>query len=244
LAITATMTFLASVFVLLRFLARRKTSVQLDDWICLASLTVAYGFLVATALMVTIGQAGHDQSSYDRHTRQVSIQSYLATDILATSCLSLTKLSILLSYRRIFVVKPAFRRATWVIGGLVFAYFVSANCVVIFPSKPVEDESHTRHSYNAVWVAFCSLNLALDITVLCLPQSIVWRLKMTRQRKIQLSLVFLLGAFVCVASIVRIYFVSELDMDNLTYSLLSVANWNAIEMTTGIICSCLPMMPS
>ncbi|KAL3469686.1 hypothetical protein BJX99DRAFT_251807 [Aspergillus californicus] len=243
------MTFLASVFVLLRFLARRHNSVQWDDWTCLVSLVVAYSFLAATVLMVTIGEAGHHVDHYDQRTVQIFVQSYIATDILAAASFSLTKVSILLFYRRIFAIKSAFRKATWVVAGLIFGFFVSTTCGLIFPSNPVEAEwkpwiPRTHIHYKPFWVSFGCINLALDIAVLALPQPLVWGLKMSRRRKIQLSLTFLLGAFVCVTSIIRISVVARLDMDDQTYSLIPVTTWNAVEVTTGIICACLPMMPA
>lgn len=109
LGVTDAMTFLASVILLLRFLAQRQSSVQWDNWICAVSLVVAYSFLTATGILA------------------------------AASC-SLHMVSILLVYRRIFVIKPAFRKATWVVGCLVFSFFVPTTCSLIFLLNPVKAE--------------------------------------------------------------------------------------------------------
>ncbi|KAL4865153.1 hypothetical protein BDV12DRAFT_175109 [Aspergillus spectabilis] len=249
LAITVSMTFVASVFVLFRLLARRRpTSVQWDDWTCVISLIIAYGFLIATALLVTIGKAGHHIAQFDPHSLMIFCQTFIASDILATSSLSLTKISLLLFYRRIFAIKSSFRIATWITGGLIFGYFVSTTLVLIFSSDPVEGEwkpwlPRTHINYRAFWVAFSCNNIALDVLILSLPQPLIWGLKLSRRRKLQVSLVFLLGAFVCATSILRLRVMIILDMDDLPYSLVPVVYWNAVEVNTGIICACLPMMP-
>lgn len=59
LVVTVVMTFLATIFVLLRFTARRRATLQSDDWVCLGALVVAYAFLITTALLVTIGHGGN-----------------------------------------------------------------------------------------------------------------------------------------------------------------------------------------
>lgn len=220
LVVTIIMIFLASFFVFLRFMQRRRTtSMKGDDWACLVSLIVAYGFTAATVLLVAIGKVGNHTSQFQNDMPkivlfcQVSLpptarnlthhltpnQLFMATDILAAASQSLAKVSVLLFYRRIFAVNKAFNLATWVIGLIVFGWFVSTTCGLIFASNPVEGEwnkwiPHTHINYKAFWVSYGSINLALDIAILCLPQPLIWKLKLSRRRKEQLSVVFLLGA--------------------------------------------------
>lgn len=59
LVVTVVMTFLATIFVIMRFMARRRASLQSDDWVCLGGLVVAYALLITTALLVTIGHGGN-----------------------------------------------------------------------------------------------------------------------------------------------------------------------------------------
>ncbi|KAL4785499.1 hypothetical protein BJX76DRAFT_356054 [Aspergillus varians] len=242
------MTFLASIFVLLRCLGNWKTSIQIDDWICLLSLVVAFGFVICNILLVTIGKAGHHANEYDMQTIQDFTTTYIALDIMAVGSLCLTRVSILFFYRRLFSIKRVLRVATWIGCGLQFAYFVSTSCGIIFASRPVHAEwqpwlPHTHINYKAFWISFSCIGMAFDLLVLALPQPFIWNLKLPRRRKLQVSFIFMLGVLVCFTSVYRLYVVATLDMDDLTYSLMPVVVWNAIEMTTGIICACLPMMP-
>ncbi|KAL2821272.1 hypothetical protein BDW59DRAFT_164303 [Aspergillus cavernicola] len=194
------MTFVASFFVLLRFLARQRTSVHLDDWICLISLIIAFAFVICNALLVTIGKAGYHIDQYDNLTIQKFTQVYIALDIMAVSSLCLTKVSIIFFYKRVFSIIKTFRVATWIVYCLLFGYFISTSCGIVFASDPVEAEwkpwlPHTHIHHKAFWISFSCINMALDILVLALPQPLVWDLKLPLRRKLQVSSNFLLGGW-------------------------------------------------
>ncbi|KAL4928318.1 uncharacterized protein BDV17DRAFT_291806 [Aspergillus undulatus] len=248
LALSVSMVSIASLFVVLRFLARRKSSVSWDDWACLSSLLVAFGFLICTSLLVTIGKGGYHIAPYDKPTLQGHSQIYIALDIMAVASLCLTKVSIVLFYRRVFSINNTFNVATWILNGILFAYFISTSCGLIFASDPVEAEwktwlPRTHINYKAFWISFSCINICLDIVVLALPQPLIWKLQLPLRRKLQVSLIFLLGACVCFTSIYRLYVVATLDMNDLTYSSMPVVVWNAVELSASIICACLPMLP-
>ncbi|GKZ26523.1 hypothetical protein AbraIFM66951_002759 [Aspergillus brasiliensis] len=277
LVVTVMMTVLATVFVMVRFFARRRASVEWDDWVCLAALVVGYAFMITTALLVTIGHGGNHMIQFysDLAKAQPFVQTFIGTDVLAAAGLALAKLSVLLFYRRIFAINRAFSIATWILGAIVVGWFISTACGLIFASHPVVGEwqpwvAHSHIAYKPFWITYGVLNLVLDIVILALPQLLVWKLNLSKARKRQLSLVFLLGAFICVASIIRVIVVAELDMNDesckafspgplilshippnlMTFcglpldSLLLVALWNVIELDCAIICACLPMIPT
>lgn len=88
--------------------------------------------------------------------------------------------------------------ATWVVGLIVVGWFLSTTLLLIFPSDPIEAEwkpwiPHTNIDHKAFWITFSSINMTLDIVILCLPQPMIWKLNLSRRRKQQLSVVFLLG---------------------------------------------------
>ncbi|KAE8374945.1 hypothetical protein BDV26DRAFT_283842 [Aspergillus bertholletiae] len=199
LGIGSMMTFLSTLLVTARFLSRWFTwSVKWDDWACLGALIFAYGFLTTTALVATVGRAGYHLDQYNYSVLERYLQIALANNVLYNVSISLTKLSILLFYRRIFAISKGFRIAIWVVGGVVAGYFVSAVCGLIFAASPVEAQwkvwlPHTTINNKPFWVSMGIINALLDFTLLCLPQPLVWRLHQTQRRKILLSMVFLLG---------------------------------------------------
>lgn len=65
LAIAGVFSFLSAVSVSIRFLQRRIIrNVWWDDWSILASLILAFGVLITTALVATLGGAGYHIQTY------------------------------------------------------------------------------------------------------------------------------------------------------------------------------------
>ncbi|KAL4815061.1 hypothetical protein BDW67DRAFT_176582 [Aspergillus spinulosporus] len=248
--ITAMVTFLATIFVGLRLASRILTvKIKSDDWVCLASLIFAYATLTTTVLIGTVGRSGWDITQYDRLTLERRSKIVLANNCLYNTTVSLAKISILLFYRRIFTTSKTFLAATWVMGGLVLGYWLSCIFGLIFAYNPVQAQwkswlPHTSINNQAFWMAMGIINIVYDITILCMPQPLVWSLQMTRRRKILLSGVFALGGFVCVTSIVRVYYLSWTQIDNITYTLYLAGIWTAVETNLSVICACLPTLPN
>lgn len=75
LSVTATMTFLSTVAVILRFTSRMLTlSVRWDDWACLGALIVAYGFLICGVILATECHAGYHVWLYSLPTLEKYMQ--------------------------------------------------------------------------------------------------------------------------------------------------------------------------
>ncbi|KAL4734467.1 hypothetical protein BDV11DRAFT_212752 [Aspergillus similis] len=248
--ITAMMTFLATVFVSLRLASRILTlKLKADDWICLAALIFEYAAVTITVLTSTVGRSGWDITQYDPITLERRSKIVLANNCLYNTTISLVKISILLLYRRIFTTSRTFLAATWVMGGLVVGYWLSCIFGLIFAYSPVQAQwkswlPHTSINNKAFWMAIGIINIVYDIAILCMPQPLVWSLQMSRRRKILLSGVCSLGGFVCVTSIVRVYYLSWIQTDNITYTFYLAGIWTAVDINMSIICACLPTLPS
>lgn len=49
---------------------------------------------------------------------------------------------------------------------------------------------------------------------------------------------------VCISSIVRLCYLSQIDNNDITYTLVAVGNWTSVETPLAVICACLPILPS
>ena len=131
------------------------------------------------------------------------------------------KFSLLLLYVRLFPT-PWIRRTSLAISIFVCAQMVISTGVFIFACLPVQyywDRSIPGGhciNYELFYILTAVLNTLTDIIVLVMPLGVVWNLNITRAKKVGLSIVFLIGGFTCVASIVRIVFLNELDPYNIT----------------------------
>ncbi|KAI9652977.1 MAG: hypothetical protein M1831_006306 [Alyxoria varia] len=228
LGLAGMMTFISTVCMGLRFASRRLAlSTSWDDWTCFGSLVFAYGFLVCTGLAATVGRAGHHAWEFDAETFVKYSQIQLATNVLYTASISLSKISILLLYRRLFYIVDSFCACTWVVGGFVVAFFFASTFGLVFSFSPVEAQwkfwlPHSTINLKRFWLSMSIVNLLLDVVVLSMPQARVWKLRQTMKRKMSLSAVFLLGGLVCIASILRIASIDSIDLNDLTCKLVVI----------------------
>ncbi|KAL8660248.1 MAG: hypothetical protein Q9202_006740 [Teloschistes flavicans] len=89
------------------------------------------------------------------------------------------------------------------------------------------------------------MNVVTDVLILSLPIPIVWSLHLERSKKIGVCALFLLGGFVCVTSIVRLYYLEAVDSGHgvdPTWENVNAAIWSCVEPCIGIVCACLPVM--
>ena len=114
--------------------------------------------------------------------------------------LTLTKVSILVSYFRIFIQKPL-RRLCWILLGFMVTFGLWTIIGSILVCVPVEKSwttmdlygsEYCMNRYNA-WFANAAVNMVIDLTLIILPMPILKGLNMPMKQKIALMLVFALG---------------------------------------------------
>ncbi|KAJ5111427.1 hypothetical protein N7532_001962 [Penicillium argentinense] len=239
----------ATVVVALRYVARYVSRAGLwwDDYTIAVSLM--FNWAMVSLRCVQVAKFGLGKHAYDIAPAvfQSFGKSLLGSQVIYFTNAVFTKASLLLLYYRIFGVVRGFRWALAISFFLVIAYFIAASTVSIAGCSPVSkfwDPSLPGYCVNEVaffrWNGFG--NMALDILVLCLPYPMAWRLQTSPRQKLILTGIFLLGAFVCVVSILRITSFSFSSLEDATYVSVSPSTWSSIEQSVGIICACLPTL--
>ncbi|KAI8946319.1 hypothetical protein F4801DRAFT_73344 [Xylaria longipes] len=250
--LTAVFTFIATVLVIVRFITRKLTpgtKFWWDDWAILASLFAAIAFLVLGVVDRTVGGAGYHIDTYSREQLTTFFQLSLSVTVVYNISLVFSKASVLFLYERIFSVERGLYIWIQIMKGLLVAYLLSASFGLIFATDPVEAQwkywiPHTTIQKLPFYLVIGITNLLFDIVILAIPQTRVWKLHQSLRRRLSLSLVFLLGGFVCIASIVRITALLTIKTTDLTYSFHNSTIWTLIEMNLSIVCACLPILPS
>jgi hypothetical protein len=148
-----------------------------------------------------------------------------ATEILFLSSLCLTKVSVVLFYRRLIDHSHSkwINRATWASIAFTVAYFISFFVVLVFACKPINAawlslnitwqgsytclDRHQSDPLNGVFSVFS------DLYSMGIPIAIVSRLSMPLNRKIILYMVFLCSLVVLGAGIARTVWLSRLYTD-------------------------------
>ncbi|KAK0637905.1 hypothetical protein DIS24_g10362 [Lasiodiplodia hormozganensis] len=176
------------------------------------------------------------------------LEVYFVDELLYLVVISMTKLSILFFYLRIFPDKT-FRKISYGVMGFCIAYLITFLIVSIFQCNPVKAAwLHWDGSYhgacnnvNAQGWAAAAFNIALDLTVLFLPLRQLSKLVMGWKKKLQLLLMFLVGGFVTIVSVIRLETLFKFSNNtNFTWESAPFGYWSTIEMDVGIVCACMP----
>ena len=135
-------------------------------------------------------------SRYHTHNNLQTQGSIAAQVIYATGIVPM-KLSLIFLYRRIFPNRWL-HIVLWVLGGVIICMAIAADCLAVFkclPLKGIWDHTIKSRCIDfTVWIVIhASHNVVTDFMLLCLPMPLVWRLNMSRTRKIQVSGIFALG---------------------------------------------------
>ncbi|KAK6510253.1 hypothetical protein TWF481_004970 [Arthrobotrys musiformis] len=247
-AIVITFTAFALVVVSLRAVTRfiiiRRPG--LEDYFLVIAMAASIVTGVCQVFQVQYGTGRHF-AEVDLADWSTSLKYLFASIVAYNFSLTLTKTAILLQYLRIFNSK-VFRVAAYVMMFIVFGYATEAILTAVFNCVPVEafwtgDPTAKCIPREALWFANAGLNIFTDFSIAILPLPVIIKLNMPKRQKIPLMMIFALGFFICIVSILRLRFLIILSksMDP-TWDQPATAYWSAIEMNISIVCACLPAL--
>ncbi|KAG9257508.1 CFEM domain-containing protein [Emericellopsis atlantica] len=164
-------------------------------------------------------------------------------------CLSLTKVSMIFFYLRVFPNR-GFRYAAFATMAFVIIPTVVLIFAQIFQCSPIHyvwdgwvDGSQADHCININALAYtaASFSIAQELVLLVLPLPLLIGLNMGLKQKAGIILMFSLGVFVVITSCVRLrYIVSFGHTVNPSWDLTDPLIWSGIEVSVSIIIACLP----
>ncbi|KAG8529603.1 uncharacterized protein KY384_006240 [Bacidia gigantensis] len=148
-------------------------------------------------------------------------------------CCAITaiKLSILFFYRRLFPYRT-FTLVALAVGIVNILWWLGALFVAFLHCRPLAfywDKSLPSgvcSDDKTVGFALTGTELVTDIIVLILPIPWLWGLKRTIPRRVAVVGLFLLGSFVCVAGLVRIPLLAQIDVGDATWTAINAGIWS------------------
>ncbi|KAF2008731.1 hypothetical protein BU24DRAFT_359618, partial [Aaosphaeria arxii CBS 175.79] len=197
--------------------------------------------------------AGHDGFGNEIWTIRFNgittiLKKFWAVEKLYIFTIWLTKMSLLIFYLRIFPDRK-FRRRTYSVLALCCVTVVALVLACVFECQPIsyawdrwdgEHEGTCTH-INAQGWANAGINIIFDIIIIALPLPQIYRLQISRERKIGIMIMFTLGVFVTIASIIRLRsLITFAASINPTYDYVDVTLWSLFEIVVGIVMACLP----
>ncbi|KAI0402970.1 hypothetical protein F4802DRAFT_326249 [Xylaria palmicola] len=220
-------------------------------------IAAGYGTLVAYAwcaysILDKPGLFVHQWDIRLRDLSQFSWIIYLGVNFYGATLLSL-KPAVLLEWSRIFVPHGT-RDAFWwichillVVNVLFYTSIKIASNLSCQPHNKIWDKTvqGTCLSDGIIWTAYSCLNFVSDIIILILPQRVILRLKLSRAKKIGVSIVFSFGLLTCLAATLRIVTsLRYLNSTDRTFTVSAVAMCCWAEMVFLFVVVCVPSVPS
>ncbi|KAF2086700.1 hypothetical protein K490DRAFT_19772, partial [Saccharata proteae CBS 121410] len=155
-----------------------------------------------------------------------------------------SKLGILAQYLRIFTTRRT-RIVTWIMCVLTTTCCVVCFIIGIFMCIPVAKFWDPRIpgkciDFYGVWYLMAAMNIFTDIGIVAVPIPTVMRMQMPNRQKLSLAFTFAVGGFGCVASMVRLYYLTFLQHHtDVTFYNANAALWSIVELNVVIICACM-----
>ncbi|KAF4307534.1 hypothetical protein GTA08_BOTSDO03810 [Botryosphaeria dothidea] len=218
-----------------------------DDYTITVAMACLIGFSALSTELAKHG-LGKDLWTIPFDSITYILKIYFIDELLYLVVISMTKVSILFFYLRIFPDKD-FRKIAYGVMGVTIAYMVAFLLVSAFQCIPVQAAwLHWDGSYhgacnnvNAQGWAAAAFNIVLDLCILILPLRQLSKLVMGWKKKAQLLLMFLVGGFVTVVSVLRLETLFHFSNSaNFTWESAPFGYWSTVEMDVGIICACMP----
>ncbi|KAF9878863.1 CFEM domain-containing protein [Colletotrichum karsti] len=241
---------LALVFYILRMcsaLPGYGRELSWDDWTITACVVLTVPPTVFAFTLVDNG-LGKDMWTLPLKNIENVLFYYFLGELFYFVAQTMNKISILFFLHRIFQHNNL-SRAIWITMGLCLAYCAAFFFATLFQCWPINhawlqlEEKHLGRCNNIHLQGWFSaaFNIVLDVIILVLPLHQLYQLQMALNKKLMVMVVFSMGIFVTIASVIRLNtLVVFANSQNITHDYVDAAYWSTIELYAGIITASLP----
>ncbi|CAN9310169.1 unnamed protein product [Alternaria alternata] len=221
-----------------------------DDYSVLAALIAGVPSVVIIDRAIVPNGLGRDVWTVSFEQITNFVRYLYALEVLYFIQIALLKLTLLFFFLRIFP-KPMIRRLLWAtvafncLNGVAFTFAAIFQCrpISFYWTKWDKEGSGQCIDINGLAWTNAIISIVLDIWMLALPLFEVFNLQLSWRKKLSVAVMFCVGTFVTVISILRLRsLVNFAASANPTWDQADVINWSNIEISIGIICACLPAL--
>ncbi|CAI6332128.1 unnamed protein product [Periconia digitata] len=221
-----------------------------DDYLIVLALFVGIPQTIITDRGTTANGLGRDVWTVPFDEITEFARFFYIMEVLYFFILMTLKLALLFFFLRIFPARNT-RKIIW--STIIFTLLWGMACVIaaIFQCSPISynwdrwDGEHegTCLSINGLAWSNAGISIFLDFWMLALPLYEVYHLKLSWRKKLSVALMFSVGTFVTVMSVLRLQSLIHFGKSlNVTWDQADASNWSTIEINVGILCACLPSL--
>jgi len=220
-----------------------NNSIGYGDWSVLATLICSSASAIITVYGTVKNGLGQDIWTLRPEQITKMLEYFYVMAVLYFTEITFIKLSLTFFYIRVFP-SSGVQKLLW--GTVVFVtlWGVAYVLTAIFQCQPVSyfwthwDGLHRGScvDINAITESHAGLSIALDFWILGIPLWQIWGLKLHWEKKIGVALMFCVGAFVTVVSILRLQaLVHFAASSNASWEFYDVSVWSSIEICVGMM---------
>ncbi|KAI9049556.1 hypothetical protein LZ554_006583 [Drepanopeziza brunnea f. sp. 'monogermtubi'] len=218
-----------------------------EDWTCIFAWIFTTAYCVTGFLMTRHG-GGVPQSQVSA-SELVTFKKLLYADtIIYCPSAFLTKTTLLLIFTRAFAHFRKTVISIYVFIGILACYYLLVLFLKLRLCTPIEglwDTSVDAVCWDKQTVFFVDavVSCVTDGVVLILPVPLVWSLNVPLVKKLRIAALLGAGGIATIASVFRALLVFSPDTpDNLTVNFVRMTLLGIVEVTTALICACLPTL--
>ncbi|KAI0486179.1 hypothetical protein F4859DRAFT_469347 [Xylaria cf. heliscus] len=251
--IVSTIAFVLSITALgLRLWSRHilRARLQFNDYmIIIASIFNAGAYANALAACFVGGLGVHLLDVLATHPQYYAnyLKIFISGELLWCTANTFVKLSILSLYQILFPPK-IFIRVCRGMMLLTAAYWTMVFLESFILCKPVQytwDKSipnGTCYNERIAYLVAAIVNLIIDAIIVVLPMPLLFRLQLTLPKRLGVVAMFSLGGLICVISLLRVIWVSNWNLSDLTFGVVNVTIYTILEPFLGVVNACLPVI--
>ncbi|TGJ81069.1 hypothetical protein E0Z10_g7702 [Xylaria hypoxylon] len=240
---------LSTIFFGLKLVSRAVFRQGVDASDITLGLSVAFTFPVLWVAFKLGGYGlGQDVWNIPQDNITQILYLYWWAEILYQAGLPLTRISILCFYLKLFPQERV-RWASFALIGLNALDLVAFVAATIFQCTPIYGawtfwdgsfKGHCNNLHLQSWIQ-AGINITLDLLVIVLPLPYLAKLSTSLGRKIRIIIMFGLGFFITIISILRLRtLVVFANSTNVSYDYVEPGLYSIVEASVSIIVGCLP----
>ncbi|KAI1122519.1 hypothetical protein F5Y10DRAFT_72581 [Nemania abortiva] len=158
------------------------------------------------------------------------------------------KIAVLLDWIHTFVPTGTRNTLFWILHTLIWSnaiFYLIGTFIEAFQCPP-EDVGTPRCNIDVAKYNLASgvINVVSDLTILIAPHWVIWKLNLSRIRKIGVSVLFLIGFLATGSAIARVVYVtSAYRTGDILFNVMTINLWAISEQTFGYLVIGIPALP-
>lgn len=250
-AVSVIFSFFGLTALVLRLIGRWIVTKKLgaDDWFMSAGMLVTLGYLfeILYGLQWNIGLHGEDDTLNDVvHLLQIIYSIQLTYN----TVIYLVKSSIVVFYLRLATMDGPLRKGSWIVIIFLGVFYIASQTTTVLQCLPIESNWDVVGKYHkkcinteVYFYVLAVANIIIDVVILALPINTLKDIKRGKRDKIVLFILFGVGGFSCISSIVRLYTIKVFtDSKDPFWDGVPINIWSMIEINVAVICASVPAM--